>query len=320
MTGLEDRYRVLFAWYPAEHRARHEEEMIAVLLASARPGQTRPGLRDAADLLLGAVRIRLRHAFGPGSAPLWRDALNAAAVVAPLSLLVTGLGSAAGLLASASGLPPSYTVVQLAFLLPQALIVVLALRGPRWGAAACAWLWAVAETTVSVWAILDAIASLGPDTYSVQPLTAGMAAERAGPLVFSALLLTAAPDPASGARSIGHRTLLRWSVATVTALGAVSVLSLLTAPGLGLTGLTLPLLAAMACGVASRHAAGRRGIALLAPLLLFVTGHRLADPLSSGRPFVLAVEAMLLALAFVLARRGFRPYGSGTVSSPDRLA
>ncbi|MBG0817030.1 hypothetical protein [Planomonospora sp. ID82291] len=319
MTDLEDRYRRLFAWYPPEHRARHEEEMIAVLLASARSGQTRPGLRDAADLLLGALKIRLRHAFGRGSAPLWRDALNAAAVVAPLSLLVTELGSVAGLLASAGGLPPSYTLIQLAFLLPQALVVALALRGPRWGAAACAWLWAGTGTAAFVWAALDVIASLGPGTYSVDPLTPGMVAERAGPLVVSALLLTAAPDPASGARSIGHRTLLRWSAATVAALSAVSALSLITAPGHGLAGLLLPLLTAMACGTASRHATGRRGIVLLAPLLLAVAGYRPADLLSSGEPLVMAVEAMLLAVVFVVARRGFRPYGSGTVSSPDRL-
>ena len=54
---LEDRYRRLLAYYPRQYRRVHGEEILAVLLTAAAPGQTRPGLADAADLTLGALRV-----------------------------------------------------------------------------------------------------------------------------------------------------------------------------------------------------------------------------------------------------------------------
>jgi hypothetical protein len=36
---LERRYRLLLRCYPPSHRAAHREEMLGVLLATARPGQ-----------------------------------------------------------------------------------------------------------------------------------------------------------------------------------------------------------------------------------------------------------------------------------------
>ncbi|MEU0569147.1 hypothetical protein ABZ297_27740 [Nonomuraea sp. NPDC005983] len=36
MSGLERRYRRLLRWFPWEHRERHEEEMLSVLMAAAR--------------------------------------------------------------------------------------------------------------------------------------------------------------------------------------------------------------------------------------------------------------------------------------------
>ncbi|GAA3188907.1 hypothetical protein [Nonomuraea roseoviolacea] len=68
MNPLEARYRRLLACYPRDHRARHEDEMIGVLLAGARPGQTWPPPADVADLLWGALRVHGRRAFGPVSA------------------------------------------------------------------------------------------------------------------------------------------------------------------------------------------------------------------------------------------------------------
>lgn len=43
MSPLEGRYRRLLRWYPADHRAAHEDEMIGVLLDDAEPGRERPG-------------------------------------------------------------------------------------------------------------------------------------------------------------------------------------------------------------------------------------------------------------------------------------
>jgi hypothetical protein len=56
---LERRYRRLLACYPRAFRSEHEEEMLVVLLACARHGRQRPGVWDAANLLLNAMRMRL---------------------------------------------------------------------------------------------------------------------------------------------------------------------------------------------------------------------------------------------------------------------
>lgn len=63
MTGsadLERRYGRLLAWYPAAFRRDHGAEMLAVLMDSARDGQQKIGPADAADLIRGALAMRLR--------------------------------------------------------------------------------------------------------------------------------------------------------------------------------------------------------------------------------------------------------------------
>jgi hypothetical protein len=56
---LERRYRRLLACYPRAYRRQNEEEILAVLRAGAHDGQQRPGLAASADLIKGAVRMRL---------------------------------------------------------------------------------------------------------------------------------------------------------------------------------------------------------------------------------------------------------------------
>ncbi|PRX46889.1 hypothetical protein B0I32_1437 [Nonomuraea fuscirosea] len=94
MTSLEARYRWLLGCYPREHRARHEEEMIGVLLAEARPGQTRPHPTDAADLLWGALCVHTRRAFGAAARLAWRDGLALAAALWPFLALTSELATA----------------------------------------------------------------------------------------------------------------------------------------------------------------------------------------------------------------------------------
>jgi hypothetical protein len=59
---LERRYRRLLACHPRSFRRDSEDEILAVLMACARPGQRCPGLAECADLLASSVRMRL----GPG--------------------------------------------------------------------------------------------------------------------------------------------------------------------------------------------------------------------------------------------------------------
>jgi hypothetical protein len=82
---LEGRYRRLLALYPAGHRARHEEEMLGVLMTAAPAGQRRPQLAESAALIRGAARIWLRPGRGPAFQH-WQDGLAAVSVLLPLLL------------------------------------------------------------------------------------------------------------------------------------------------------------------------------------------------------------------------------------------
>jgi hypothetical protein len=65
-ANLERRYRRLLVWYPAAFRREREAEMLGVLMDSARDGQQRVGLADAANLVMAALIMRLR---APAAAP-----------------------------------------------------------------------------------------------------------------------------------------------------------------------------------------------------------------------------------------------------------
>ncbi|GAA3388611.1 hypothetical protein [Cryptosporangium minutisporangium] len=57
---LERRYRRLLRAYPADYRAERGDELVGTYLDTVAPGRSRPGVRDAADVLAGAFRQRLR--------------------------------------------------------------------------------------------------------------------------------------------------------------------------------------------------------------------------------------------------------------------
>jgi hypothetical protein len=59
-SDLERRYLRLLAWYPRAFRREHEQEILTVLMASARECQQRPGLAESADLIKSALWMRLR--------------------------------------------------------------------------------------------------------------------------------------------------------------------------------------------------------------------------------------------------------------------
>jgi len=79
MTALERGYRRVLALYPRSFRADSEDEILAVLLATAEEGQTRVGLAEAWDLVRGAVRMRL-----------WPAAPRPRAVRAAVKLMLAG--------------------------------------------------------------------------------------------------------------------------------------------------------------------------------------------------------------------------------------
>jgi len=54
---LERGYRRIVACYPRSFRRESEEEIVAVLMATAQPGQRRVSLAEYADLIRGALRM-----------------------------------------------------------------------------------------------------------------------------------------------------------------------------------------------------------------------------------------------------------------------
>ena len=118
--GLEGGYRRLLRWYPAWYRGQHEEEMLGVLMTAARPGQRRPGVRESADLLWSALRIRVRTVLRGAASRPWADALTLFGVLVPLLMVVLrvtelcvrgtehGFGSPADILIGSYGDPGAY--------------------------------------------------------------------------------------------------------------------------------------------------------------------------------------------------------------------
>ena len=86
---LELRYRRLLACYPGAFRRENEDEILAVLLACAQDGQQRPGLAASADLIKGAIRMRLRMAGRPPRTVRAAIRLMWAGAAAELAVLIT---------------------------------------------------------------------------------------------------------------------------------------------------------------------------------------------------------------------------------------
>lgn len=92
---LERAYRRLVTCYPRSFRRENTEEIIAVLLATAREDQRRPSLAEAADLLRGAARMRLGLSNCPRTVlhAVRLMYLGALAEVAVLAITVLSAGS-----------------------------------------------------------------------------------------------------------------------------------------------------------------------------------------------------------------------------------
>jgi threonine/homoserine/homoserine lactone efflux protein len=84
---LEDDYRRLSRLFPAEWRARHEDELIGTLLDAAEPGRDSVSLAEAADLVRGAAVLRWRDLISRAN----RTGAAVVAVAAGALALLAGL-------------------------------------------------------------------------------------------------------------------------------------------------------------------------------------------------------------------------------------
>ncbi|GAA3215745.1 hypothetical protein [Nonomuraea helvata] len=287
MSPLEARYRRLLACYPRDHRARHEEEMIGVLLAGARPGQIRPHPADAADLLWGALRVHARRAFGPVSAPSWRDGVALAAALWPFLMLASALATM--LLDSARTVENALNfgvavlagpvwIQHLAQPVAIAALLALAVRsGRRWVAAL--------GTVVLVLGIADPWSGVLPYLTVVSPssgrvLLVHLAAPNVGPLLVAqvaAVVIAFMPAAHRALAAVPRRTLLLWAPLALVGLTASKAIVRwvdVIAHQDVVVWKPVPWLVvvALAAGYACRSAVGRR-----AALVLFLPAAALGD-------------------------------------------
>ncbi|WP_306210035.1 hypothetical protein [Actinoplanes sp. RD1] len=138
--ALELRYRRLMMAYPAAHRREYEDEMLAVLMTGTRPGQRRPSLGDAADLLRAGFAARLGQGLRAVRGEAWRDAAAVAGLLGAMVLAFAPLRRLAAGLGALRVYDQAFTAAQLAEVGARAalwlLVVGAALAGLRRSAAA----------------------------------------------------------------------------------------------------------------------------------------------------------------------------------------
>ena len=87
-SGLERGYRRLVASYPPSFRRENGDEILTVLLATAREGQRRPGIAESAALIKGALLMRLGLSRTPRTV-LYAVRLMYLGAIAELGLVIT---------------------------------------------------------------------------------------------------------------------------------------------------------------------------------------------------------------------------------------
>ena len=156
---LERGYRRVLAWYPRSFRADSEEEILAVLLATAAEGQVRVGLAEAWDLMRGAVRMRLWPAMPRPRAVRAAVKLmlvGAAAEVAALITVIATMGTVRAAVAARYPAAVSGTMLHLTL---EIAVAPLAIG---------LWLWlAWANGKGQDWARMVSLASFGLITLGV---------------------------------------------------------------------------------------------------------------------------------------------------------
>jgi hypothetical protein len=323
MSALEDRYRRLLRWYPAEHRRLHEEEMLGVLLAAAGPQRSRPSVRDVVDLMLGGLGIRIRRAPRTLARAGWRDAAALLSVVAPLVLLADAFCFLLeeGVLAPEHWHAAHHGVSWIDLYLPP--LHRLAPFRLLWGVAGAVALCGARRLTAI--AVLAAMAADLGGLFWFHQYAGGMAAVPVLLGLVTVAAMTAGPGVARGRELLGRSALIG-----VIALLAVTapLNSPIARTVLGIEWGDRRLIMVVAAVVAAiwlaRSAAGRRAVIVLAALLYPVVA-----PVYPGRidalltrylvamvviPAVIALVALMMVTA--LERLIIRPLSRRPETTP----
>jgi len=141
---LEQRYRRLLRWYPAEHRATYEAEMLGVLLDCAAPGQRRPTWRERLDLVRGGLRCRLTRLGRSYDGSAWRDAAGVVGLVITAAFALVHLKTEVNLMITWVRFDDAFRLFppQASDYLPTlawVLALLALLVGPRWSRIVLGW-------------------------------------------------------------------------------------------------------------------------------------------------------------------------------------
>ncbi|HZN19789.1 MAG TPA: hypothetical protein VFB84_16635 [Micromonosporaceae bacterium] len=323
-AGLERRYRWLLACYPAEHRRVYGDEMLGVLLAGAREKQRYPGLHETVDLLLTAVRLRVRRAGAGLRDSRWTDAVAVLGVLAPVVLLAKHLRPVTDYLGWALRVddPLPFAVAPTGWLRVAgwAAVTVAVLCGWRLVAAAGAWAGVLGEVVVLTRSDPTQTAVTIPIWWSLA----------------LALIVAVTLSFSSGGRGVvvlGWRRVALFGAAAAVAAGTAAVEPLLGTGGGGghdifvfalvdgrwvrPTALLAYAVAALAVVVVVAGLAPpvrRRVLALLAPMVTLLAVVQLELGSSSGgvlpvyagpaqRPFMAATPLLVLLAGLAVLRR-----------------
>ncbi|MGN6795383.1 MAG: hypothetical protein ACTHJW_23585 [Streptosporangiaceae bacterium] len=295
MSVLERRYRRLLFWYPAEHRSANGDEMIGVLLSSAREGQRRPCLSDVLDLALGGLRIRFRALLGGQFGPSFTDAFAIYSVATPvmwtiIQVAITSVYSynlvASGTATSAMPGIIAPMSVEVIFLILTIAPLVLAWRGRR----------AAAVVVALIPAALTTVLALMPQ------MTTGFGTAESLLTVLLVVALAISPGPRHGADVMSRWT---WVVVCAAGLAESVPLYAITSRWM-LAGLRVPLFAGIALAAAAafivtlpRAVAMRLLVLMAAPVSL--AGLAMATAYSSSSWVTFSYQVVYLpALALVL--------------------
>jgi len=281
-AALERRYLRLLGCYPPSHREFHREEMLGVLLATARPGQRTPGPGQAVNLAACGLAIRVRRIPGWLAAEAGQDALAVVSLIAPAVVLILLALQQAAITAYASARPPvGYpgpvpvlpSLAEPAVLLAWLAVVLLGLTGRQRKAAAIASVWLTLALLIPV-ILVTAIMQPGPNVNVPMTLFqfAGMADVPVVLVSLAACSLVFSPGPRRGLAIVGWRRACLMIAGLSAGFGFPSIVQLAD-PAAPVGDLAFRLLGVLAIAVAVavtcvRGPVGRRVAGLMATGLL----------------------------------------------------
>ncbi len=285
---LERRYLRLLRCYPPTHREFHQEEMLGVLLAAARPGQRTPGLGQAVNLAACGLVIRVRRIPGWLAADAGQDALAVVSLIAP-AVVVILLALGRGAIDAAPARVPFWTLLPVLPSLGESVVVLAWLAVVLLGLAGCRGAAAV------IAAISLTLAWLAVLTVSVQQshyLSGGLVQFLGTvdvPVVLASLAacsLALSPGPLRGLAIVGWRRACLMIAGLSAGFGFPSIVQLVH-PGAPVGDLAFRLLGVLAIAVAVAVTrvpgpVGRRVAGLVAAGLLSSLAVTLPYPLYGG--------------------------------------